>query len=301
MATEAFFLPVRYGQRFCLFHPAQLEAGTTLRGQLLYVHSFAEEMNKSRRMAALQSRALAQVGFDVLQIDLLGCGDSSGDFGDATWADWVNDVVAGYHWLRARQVVVREQALRVPLWLWGQRAGCLVVAQAARTLSEPCNFLFWAPTPSGRPLLQQFLRVKAAADIASGNPKAVMEGLRRDLAQGRPVEIAGYLLAPELANGLEQANLTPPSATTKAADDSTAGDVQRLSTNRVEWFELSTRDDFTLTPVANNAIEQWRQAGFTLRSHIVQGPAFWQTSEIEDAPALIAATTAALLRQNDSS
>ena len=154
MATEAFFLPVGDGQRFCLFHPAQLETGAALRGQVLYVHPFAEEMNKSRRMAALQSRALARAGFDVLQIDLLGCGDISGDFGDATWADWVNDVVTGYHWLRARCVARGEPALRQPLWLWGQRAGCLVATQAARALPEPCNFLFWAPPPSGKPLLR---------------------------------------------------------------------------------------------------------------------------------------------------
>jgi pimeloyl-ACP methyl ester carboxylesterase len=44
------------------------------------VHPFAEEMNKSRRMAALQSRALAAQGYAVLQIDLFGCGDSGGDF-----------------------------------------------------------------------------------------------------------------------------------------------------------------------------------------------------------------------------
>lgn len=266
-----------------------------MRGQVLYVHPFAEEMNKSRRMAALQSRALAQAAFDVLQIDLLGCGDSSGDFGDATWADWVNDVVTGYHWLRARCVARGEQARRPPLWLWGQRAGCLVATQAAQGLPEPCNFLFWAPTPSGKPLLQQFLRLKAAADMASGNAKAVMEGLRSDLAQGRPVEIAGYLLAPALASGLEQASLTPPNATATAADTSVASSPPGLLAKRVEWFELSTRDDATLTPVASRAIEQWQQAGYTLHSHIVQGPSFWQTSEIEDAPALMAATTAALL------
>jgi len=33
-------------------------------------------MNKSRRMAALQARVFAAMGFGVLQIDLFGCGDS---------------------------------------------------------------------------------------------------------------------------------------------------------------------------------------------------------------------------------
>ena len=72
-----------------------MRRGAAPRGRLLYLHPFAEEMNKSRRMAALACRALAAAGFAVLQIDLRGCGDSSADFGDASWADWQADVRVG--------------------------------------------------------------------------------------------------------------------------------------------------------------------------------------------------------------
>ena len=85
---EPFFLPAAHGERFCIFH---LPVGAA-RGGIVYLHPFAEEMNKSRRMAALQSRMLAARGFAVLQIDLFGCGDSSGDFGDARWEIWRQDV-----------------------------------------------------------------------------------------------------------------------------------------------------------------------------------------------------------------
>lgn len=47
------------------------------RGSIVYIHPFAEEMNKSRRMAALQARALTLAGFAVLQLDLIGCGDEA--------------------------------------------------------------------------------------------------------------------------------------------------------------------------------------------------------------------------------
>jgi exosortase A-associated hydrolase 2 len=79
-----------HGQRFCIHHPPAL---ATPLGLVVHVHPFAEEMNKSRRMAAQQARALAAAGFAVLQIDLLGCGDSAGDSSDATWAAWLADVV----------------------------------------------------------------------------------------------------------------------------------------------------------------------------------------------------------------
>ena len=117
MTTEAFFLPADIGQRFCLFHPANRAPGSFALGQVVYVHPFTEEMNKSRRMAAMQARALAQAGFEVLQIDLLGCGDSSGGFGDATWAAWVADVTSACLWLRARPDAVSADQPRPPLWL----------------------------------------------------------------------------------------------------------------------------------------------------------------------------------------
>lgn len=274
---EAFFLPATSaatGQRFCLYHPAQ---GASPRGLVLYIHPFAEEMNKARRMAALQSRALAQAGFAVLQIDLQGCGDSSGDFGDATWQNWVDDVLQGCHWLRAQYGNDGSQG-ETTLWLWGLRAGCLLAVDAARQLNEPCNFLFWQPPTAGKLLLQQFLRLKVAGDLIGGQAKGVMQTLRQQLAEGVPVEIAGYLLSPGLVNGLEQATLVPPTALAQ----------------RMEWFEISTREDANLSPVALQTIGQWQQAGFLTASHIVQGRAFWQTTEIEDAPALIADTLSAV-------
>src|SRR5665647_3289851 len=123
-------------------------------------------------MAALQSRALAQAGYAVLQIDLLGCGDSSGDFGDATWQGWVSDVVQGCHWLRSQSNFQCAGSGQRPLWLWGLRAGCLLAVEAARQVGEPCNFLFWQPPAAGKPLLQQFLRLKVAADLLGGQAKS---------------------------------------------------------------------------------------------------------------------------------
>ena len=67
---------------------------------------------------------MAAAGYTVLQIDLRGCGDSSGDFGEAGWSDWVDDVLAACVWLREQN--------QAPLWLWGLRAGCLLATEVAR-------------------------------------------------------------------------------------------------------------------------------------------------------------------------
>ena len=113
---EALFLEGASGTPlFALHH----RAPGTPRGVVLYLHPFAEEMNKVRRMAALQARALASAGYAVLQLDLRGCGDSGGEFHEASWAGWLDDAELGARWLRQRHP-------DAPLWLWGARAGNLI-------------------------------------------------------------------------------------------------------------------------------------------------------------------------------
>ena len=265
---HSFFLPAadgRSGQRLCIHHTP---ADGVVTAAVLYTHPFAEEMNKSRRMAALTSRALAQANCAVLQIDLLGCGDSSGDFSDATWDAWLADVQLGARWLQARY--------DVPLWLWGLRAGCLLNVEAAARISSQVQHLFWQPPASGNGLLQQFLRLKLANGLAVGKTERA-DDPRAKLAAGHAVEVAGYILHPTLAKGLEHAQLLPTGSCTQSI-----------------WLETSTREEATLLPASQTAATRWRDAGHTVHTEVVRGPAFWQTQEIEDAPALVGATVRAL-------
>lgn len=280
-AIEPRFLKVddtALGARLAIFHPPAHECA---HGLVVHVHAFAEEMNKSRRMVAMQARALAAAGFAVLQIDLLGCGDSAGDFGDAGWSRWVDDVRLAVQWLQQHHRQAANGTV-LPLWLWGLRAGTLLATEAAERIAQDgmcCNFLFWQPTPAGKLLLQQFLRLKAAGGLAAGRAKAVMEELRAQMAAGQPVEIAGYQLARSLSQGLEQAQLLPPVG---------------MPAGRLVWLEISTAEQPTLAPAGAATLAAWRGAGWSVQAQSVRGPAFWQTTEIEDAPELVATTVSAL-------
>ena len=267
MSFDAFFLPSSSGQRFCLLH--QPDAQVARRGAVVYVHPFAEEMNKSRRMAALQAKAMAAVGYSVLQIDLHGCGDSSGDFRDATWASWVDDVILACDWL--------QQRCDSELWLWGLRTGCLLACEAAARIGTPSQLLLWQPVVSGKQFLQQFLRLKIAGEMLGGDSKGLMDRLREQLAQGESVEIAGYQLSSDLAAGLEKAELVLPERS-----------------KRIEWFELSGKPDGGLSPSARMRIDSWNSAGGKARGTPMYGPAFWQTAEIAECPALINASLHAM-------
>ena len=238
-------------------------------GSVVAVYPFAEEMNKSRRMIGLGARALAAAGFAVLQLDLLGCGDSTGDLVDARWSDWLDDVDEAASWLAQRHTA--------PLWLWGTRAGCLVATDAARRAERAFNFLFWQPQPSGKQVLQQFLRLKMASQMQQGATKGLTEALHKDLAAGRPVEVAGYLLGAGLAQGLAASSLLPAPAGA-----------------RVCWFEVTTREPAQLLPSTQPVLDAWQAAGFQVQSAAVSGPPFWQTLEIEDAPELVDASVRAL-------
>lgn len=265
---QALFLHPRTrsaGQRFALYH----EPRGPVRGSVVAVYPFAEEMNKSRRMIGLGARALAAAGYAVLQIDLLGCGDSTGDLVDACWDDWLDDVVESLDWLAQRHAA--------PQWLWGTRAGCLVAADAARRTGRGFNFLFWQPQVSGKLVLQQFLRLKMASQMQQGAPKGLTDGLQTDLAAGRPVEVAGYRLGAGLAKGLAASALLPVPGGT-----------------RVCWFEVTARQPAQLLPAAAPVLEAWRGAGLEVITEAVPGPPFWQTLDIEDAPELVTATVRAL-------
>ena len=230
-------------------------------------------MNKSRRMAALQARALAAAGFDVLQMDLLGCGDSSGDFGDATWSAWVDDVVVAGQWL--------HEHCGAPPALWALRAGCLL-ATAAATRIGTSRFIFWQPPVAGKPLLQQFLRLRMAAQLGADGGKGVVEGLRRELTAGQSVNVGGYALAPALAAGLDAATLNPPPMARDAGP------------RRAAWCELSQREPPAPLPVSAAAIAKWQGSDFNVQTWVVGGPHFWQTTEIEEAPQLLQCTVEAV-------
>lgn len=232
-------------------------------GQIIYVHPFAEEMNAARRMAALQARAFARAGFVVLQMDLLGCGDSSGDFADASWNAWLQDLALAQRWLRERWPA--------PVWWWGLRAGCLLAAQACRANALPAYLLLWQPVLSGKQHLNQFLRLQMASDIARDQPNRGTVPLAKLLAQGESVEVAGYRVSGALAQDMEQA------------------DLEGLPVgSQIICLELgSPSAGDGLSPALSDQLQRWQHAGCTSTTHLADGAAFWQMQECPDSPAWV--------------
>lgn len=275
---------------------ASIHGEVPCRGALVMVHAFAEEMNRSRRMFAMQARALADAGFAVLLMDLYGCGDSSGDFGQARWDIWLADLVLARQWLALRT--------GMPVGFLGLRLGASLALQAAVQDPQPAGMvgplILWQPVPRGDTYLTQFLRLQQAAyllstagtevalpgsapagegeqatTLASARPDG--EGsaaLRKRLLAGQCVEVSGYLLAPALAASIDALNMA----------------TVAIPHNPIYWLDIAVDESTPIAAARQRSIESLERAGARLRFRQVRGPAFWASQEIAEAPALLAAT-----------
>ncbi len=235
---------------------------------LIFVPPWAEEMNKSRRMMARLGHALAGRGIGMCLPDLYGTGDSAGDFGEARWEIWRDDLVRTSQWLA-------QQGCR-RLLLGGLRAGCLLANEMQDALDLPVDhLLFWQPVGKGAQQLTQFLRLRMAAGMTSGSGETVKE-LRARLAAGEALEIAGYALSPALADALEAATLQPRGPV--------AGKV-------LHWIELGGgTPPVALSPASAQLVEAWRDSGAEVSARRLPGDPFWATQELVDVPQLIEAS-----------
>jgi len=265
---QPFFLESPRGPLFCLSLVPSEKAPV---GGVLYLPPFAEEMHKSRRMAALQARALARAGYAVLQLDLGGCGDSAGDFGDATWEGWRDDARLAHAWLAAQAPG--------SITLWGLRLGACLAVDMAAELARVTRLLLWQPVNSGEQFLKQFLRIKLASEMLSeGQAKTGTKELLATLASGTSIEVGGYLLGPAMARQLARLKL-----------------AEHAPRCAVEWIEVGAEAGDHLTPASQRVADAWRAAGTNIRTRTVRGEPFWLTQEISECPTLLEATSEALV------
>jgi len=267
---EPFFLHSMAGKCFCIYRGPDARAQRPL--AFVHVPAFGEEMNKARRMTALQARAFADRGVATLQVDLHGTGDSDGDFANARWEIWCHDVAAAASWLANRTGAA--------VGLWGLRLGAMLAAAVASSGAAPVShLLLWQPVTSGDALLTQLLRLRLASGMLTGDaPGADTRKLRDGLLSGEPLEVGGYTLAPELARtlaGLKLANCLPRA-------------------DRCTWLEV-VAPALGLSRASQTVLESWRARGVDSRARTVDGEPFWSTVEIAECAPLIDQTTLAAL------
>lgn len=264
---QAFFRRSGAGEILLSYFPAR--TARKVRRDVLFVPPFADEMNKARRMAALQARALASAGIGTLLVDLYGTGDSQGDFRDARLEIWREDLNTATEWLRQQGgEEISVLALRM--------GAALALDWARDTAAALKRIVLWQPVHSGEVFIRQFLGLRVIAGRMEGGKNVESAASLRQTAAGQSIEVAGYELAPELVASLEKLDLSP---------------LANGRTPPIHWFELARSAGAPLLPPSQRVVEHWRDKGVAVTSSTVAGPSFWDGRNIVVVPPLLDATT----------
>jgi len=267
--VRPFFLPLP--DRDILLTAYQPAAGPG-RAWVLIVPPFAEEMNKCRRQAALTARRIAGDGTAVLIPDLTGTGDSSGDFGDASWDLWRADLDACADWITAQGGTLAG--------IVGIRFGALLALDLADTVAACRRVVLWQPALSGEQVITQFLRLRTMAGLtADAADRESVADLVGALQAGETVEVAGYDISPALYRGLVEQRLTnrPPGPGVC-----------------VHWFAISALDTPRLGAGNERAAAALAAHGSSVTTVALHGDTFWASVETTTCPELVERTAAVL-------
>lgn len=233
---------------FLLLEPTARAAHSSI----LYLPPFAEEMHKSRRIVASQARELVAAGYNVMLLDLSGCGDAGGNFSDASWQIWMEDATFAAHTL--------AKLGAGSLTIWGLRLGALLACKLSQGRSDIQRLLLWQPVLNGEHQIDQFLRLRTVASAVSGHSTFDRKALWNELRAGRSLDVAGYELSSAMALQMSKDRL----------NDFNPGCP-------VNWLEIGNSSDGRISEASANVIAHWREQGGSVDTSYVMGEPFWRT------------------------
>ncbi len=220
-------------------------------------------------MVTMQARALAAIGMGTLVLDMRGTGDSAGEFDQADWEGWREDLQCGVAWLRQHGNGCKT--------VWGVRLGALMAAQLAASDRGIDQLLMWMPVVAGKTYWTQFLRIRIASEMGLTDGIKSTDILRQQSAAGKIVEASGYQIGPLLAQQFD--HLEMPLA------DSLIGKT-------IAWFDVGVSAEASMPRASTTLIDNWQAQGLQVTIVRVSGPPFWQVHERAVAPLLVDASTA---------
>lgn len=262
--SSFFFLPGKRGQLFAaLRSPANQQ---DCKGAVLCVMPLAEEMNRCRRLVAVQSCALARIGVAVLCIDSFGCGDSEGEFAEADWQTWVDDLRLAREWL--------EEKTGHEAGVWAIRHGALLAAAAFED-SAPARVVLWQPVVSGAAALSEMLRVSVASSMLSGSERPrTVNTLRTAVLGGETIEVGGYPVTANIARALEAASLDP----------------WPFTGSTVDWIYMVPEGSDTAAEQHAPGADAPDAPGAKIRKYPVAGRRFWSSPDVFESHQLVGET-----------
>lgn len=154
---------------------------------VVFVHPFMEERQDAHPFLRSLAAQVAGRGLWAMRFDLHGCGDSEGEWEDATIASWLGDVRAACAFARAQSGVDR-------VVLCGLRFGATLAAMAG-ALEGPAPLALLQPVVKGANYGMDVLRAYLAGEMVLTKKAGVTrEALIERLRAGETVNVFGYHL-----------------------------------------------------------------------------------------------------------
>jgi alpha-beta hydrolase superfamily lysophospholipase len=154
--------------------------------RVLLAGSFASERHFSYHPWVRWGRYLAARNIEVLRFDYRGVGESTGNFEEATFEDWEQDVRLLAEWLNRRSP-------ELSLLLSGLEVGAIFSAKAfASGIGD--GLLLWSPPATANQALRSSLLLWAGLEQmweSSENRTSAAEFIRQ-MEQGATIEVQGY-------------------------------------------------------------------------------------------------------------
>lgn len=257
-----------------VFHRAEVDS--TLRrssGQarpaVVFCHPFAEERKCAHRIMVECARALCTQGIDVLRFDLRGCGDSEGEFGQATLSGWLNDLDVALQWLN-------QTHHAKAVGLLGLRLGAALVAQCAEQHPEVRWLGLWEPITDGAQYWRLSLRrqqIRQAITETVGQASSLPGRLETCPTN---YDLDGYEVSDAMRQEVEQLSLLKQS---------------RSFADRVWIAQISASPRASRNHLALQ--QAYQAAGGQCELEAVMGEPFWSLLGLARAPELIARTVGA--------
>jgi len=252
-------MPTKNGKCFVLEYIPAPEFSN--KQSVLFIPPFAEENNNSRKMHSAIARNLANEGFSVFMIDLFGTGDSEGQFVEADWDDWLENI---------RQLFKNYLDNKfTKLNILATRLGALMLVDLFGNESLDIDkWLLLQPVLKGKTFTKQLMRTKIAAMAFKGE-KCTQNDLQKNLVHQGLIEISGYQISQTMLDKIESKSIS---------------DTLLDSKNVITIDTKPKAEDLTLLDKQNSMLIN--------NKLIVQSPPFWSMPEYKISEHLIKLTEA---------
>lgn len=200
VCEKAFFFQNKGKKLFGILHLPLNKSDMQSKIGIVMCQPYLIEPLITQRLEIDIARSLAQKGFPVFRFHYRGCGDSEGEFKEATLSSQVSDT------LQAIKVFTEQERLE-SIGLLGIRLGGTVALMAAE-IEKQVNFLILCePILEPKKYFLDLLRAMKFSALASKRKTISTEQMIKDLTVNGSINVLGYPLHKEIFMETESLNL----------------------------------------------------------------------------------------------